>query len=124
MTWWYSNKATQQKMTKPVAVPPPKTEKKPRATNAETLFAKSCEADLRAATSSQLESEGDETPGHNLSIYGEVKKNTYIELSAVEKEKWERLAVEHNEKIKLPPSSEHIYKYTICLFLIQLSDNR
>jgi hypothetical protein len=111
MTRWYSNKANQQKAARPVAVSTPITVKKPRATSAEALFAKSCEAELRAATKSRLETEEDDSLGHNLIVYREVKKNAYSDLSAAEKEKWEALAKEHNERIRSPPSAEYIYEY-------------
>lgn len=111
MVRWYSNRASQQKIAKPiVSVPTANVEKRPRATNAEALFAKSREVELREATKLKQEAEGVDTPGHNLVIYRDIKKNAYANLPAAEKEKWEALADEHNKTIKLPPSADHINK--------------
>lgn len=118
MTWWYSNKANQKKAPRPVAVLTPNTVKKPCATGAEALFAKSHEAELCAATRSQLEAEGDESPGHNLVVYREIKKSTYTDLPDAEKGKWEMLAKEHNERVKLPPSADYIYEYVTSYLLL------
>ena len=115
---WYSNKATASRgrESKPTAVVQPI--KRPRATNAEDLFAKSLQAELRVAVSSQMQQEGSTTVGENLNIYRDVKKNTFNNLSDVDKARWRVLAEEHNEKIMAPPSADYIFEYVLLSVVI------
>lgn len=87
--------------------------KKPRATNAEDLFAKSLQAELRIAVDSKMQQEGSTMLGENLNIYRDVKKKAFDDLSNVEKARWRVLADEHNEKIKAPPSADYIFEYVL-----------
>jgi hypothetical protein len=109
MTRWYSNRAgSRSTQSKPAVFAQPI--KKPRATNAEELFAKEHKLELRSNTSSKLEQGGSTTPGSNLVVYHSVKKEAYSDLSSDERAKWEQLAKEHNERIKEPPTMDHIYE--------------
>jgi hypothetical protein len=87
MTRWFSNHATKRGgSTKPsllVAQPI----KKPRATNATELFAKSHLDKLRAAATSKLDEEGTVTRGANLVLYHDAKRDVYVPLSRAEQTK-------------------------------------
>ena len=109
ITRWYSNRATTRGVqSKPIIAAQPS--KKPRATNAEGLFAKSHQEELRAATSSKLEEDGSTAPGTNLVVYRDVKKEAYSDLSPEEKAKWQDLVKEHNDRIQQRPTAEYIFK--------------
>ena len=114
MTRWFNNRTTKRGgSTKPrliVAQPI----KKPRATNAADLFAKSHQDELRAAATSKMDEEGTVIRGTNLLLYHDAKRDAYGALPGAEKAKWEALAKERNDQIKEPPSTEYIYE---CVLL-------
>ena len=117
MVCWYSNKSTASHVanTKTVLIVTPPI-KKPRATNAEDLFAKNHKDDLRAAVSLKMEQDsGSAVPGANLVMYHNSKKEAYRALSEPEKAKWEGLARAHNDNIKAPPSMDYFYEYVILI---------
>ena len=76
MSRWYYNQATARGgSSKPIVMAQPV--KKPRATNAEELFAKSHQKELRATASSKMKQDGSTAPGSNLMVYREAKKAAY-----------------------------------------------
>jgi hypothetical protein len=115
MSRWYSNRAVTRGNSNRVVVVQPV--KKPRATNAQDLFAKSHQEELRAAVSSKMKQDGSTAPGTSLVVYRDAKQVAYSDLSEAERLKWETLAKEHNDKIKAPPSMDYIYEYVFHLFL-------
>ena len=67
-----------------------------------------------------MKQEGSATLGENLNIYRDVKKNTFNNLSDVDKARWRVLAEEHNEKIMAPPSADYIFEYVLLSVVIYL----
>jgi|SRR5882762_9095303 len=97
MTRWFSNRTTKRGgSTKPSLVVTQPI-KKPRATNATDLFAKSHQDELRAAATSKMDEEGTVIRGVNLVLYHDAKRDAYAALPGAEKAKWEALAKEHND---------------------------
>jgi hypothetical protein len=91
--------------------PPPKPAKKPRATNAEDLYAAEHRDDINSALKSRLEQEGLDPKGGNLILYRVVKQTMFANLPEAEKLKYKVAAEEHNKKIQQPPPPEHISEY-------------
>jgi hypothetical protein len=116
MTRWFSNRTTKRGgSTKPSLVQVTQPIKKPRATNATDLFAKSHQDELRAAATSKMDEEGSVIRGTNLVLYHDAKRDAYDALPGAEKAKWEALAKEHNDRIKEPPSIEYIYECVLSV---------
>ena len=102
--------------SKPVAAAHPI--KKLHITNAEDLFAKSHQTELRTTVDSKMEQEAHSTaPGENLNIYCDVKKKAFKDLLDADKACWVALAEEHNEKIEVPPTADYIYE---CVLFYKL----
>src|ERR1700692_2527295 len=82
--------------------------KRPRATNAEDLFAKEQRTHLRDAMKLQRDKLGVSslTKEENLALYRSVKADTYNNLPSLDKEIWEAHAGKYNEDIKDLPSLE------------------
>lgn len=120
---WYSNKATTSRgnESKP-ATAATLPIKKPRATNAEDLFAKSLQTELCTAVESKMQQASSTTFRDNLNVYHDVKKKAFDDLSDADKAHWRDLAEEHNKKIKASPSADYIFKYVLLsvgkLFLL------
>jgi hypothetical protein len=113
MTCFFTNQGKCSTSKGSLPPPRPKTAtKRPRAINAEDMFAKSERSEL-LETIKELR-DGSSSASHsgeeNLALYRKAKADAFSKLSASEKEKWEILATEHNERGKKPPPMSHIFE--------------
>lgn len=109
MTKWYANKANYKNPTTHI-VPSGVSQKKPCATTGQELFAKAQSEEICVNAWSMLEESGDSTTGANLAFYREAKKLAWESQSSSQRKDWITKADEHNERIKQPPSREHVFK--------------
>jgi hypothetical protein len=111
MARFFSNQGN-KKTTQVLAPTKSNATKRPRATNAEDLFAKEQRTQLRDAMKLQRDKLGVSslTKEENLALYRSVKADTYNSLLSSDKEIWEARAGKYNEEIKDLPSLEHIYE--------------
>ena len=113
MTRWFSNCTTKRGGSAKPNLIVAQPIKKPHATNAVDLFAKSYQDELHTTATSKMDKEGTVIRGANLVLYHDAKRDAYRALPGAEKEKWEALAKEHNDRIKELPSTEYIYEYVL-----------
>jgi hypothetical protein len=111
MARWFVNQ--EAKSSKGRLNPPPATKpaKKPRATNAEDLFAAEHRENINAALKLRLEQEDIGTKGGNLILHRVVKQEMFAGLSEADQLKYKAAAEEYNRKIQQPPPLEHIFEY-------------
>lgn len=113
MRCWYTNQVGKQDTSPPKASQPAN---KPRATNAVELFGRDRKDELVIAVAKKVQEDGLTAPGANLVEHAKLKNAMYEELPDEEKEKWQVLALEHNQSIKQPPSPDYIVMYVTFNF--------
>jgi hypothetical protein len=112
MARFYTNQANKHSTVSVPRRPTQVATKRPRSTNAEQLFAKDQKTQIRDAIKQRrdMSDSSSHTKEENLVLYRTVKSDAFLNLSASEKVKWEKLASEHNERIKQLPPIEHIFE--------------
>lgn len=83
--------------------------KRPRATNAETIFASEHKDQIMQAMAEKRAQEGTTTE-QNLPEYNRIKRDLFLELSADDRAKYEEKAITQNSSVQTKPASSHIYE--------------
>jgi hypothetical protein len=108
MARWFANQGAKSSKAKPL--PPVKAVKKPRATNAQDIFAEDRRDDIRTAIKQKCTEEGVTAKEGNLKFHRIIKNEMYSELSEEDRAKYDKLAAERNSKLDQPPSREHVFE--------------
>ena len=87
-----------------------KAVKKPRAKNAEDMFAEEHQDDIREALKSRRLEEGMDTKEGNLKLHRLVKKEMFFKLPVEDRNKYEKMSDDHKAKIKEAPPREHVFE--------------
>jgi hypothetical protein len=120
---WFVNQKPEHATTVSAVKSHTTSSKRPRATTAQDIFAKTCKEDVRRQLQIELKEAGDIPQGGNIRQHRVVKNAMYDKLPADEKAKFEALATEHNETIKGPPPADHIYQYVTLDLLVSVLIN-